>query len=170
MKAKITAFIDGLILYDYILFGAVFGLFILFIILSIVLRRKMALAIFLVLFAFTLLIAGPSIGYIKMHEYLFKNSTSLTSQKKLEFVNAVVVKGSLKNESNRNFSSCKITAKIHKASKNSLKNYIYQFKTLKKGSIIRESIAKGESIDFKIIVEPFRYSKDYNISVGAKCK
>ena len=170
MKAKLTAFIDGLILYDYTLFGAVFGLFILFIILSIVLRRKVVFAIFLVLLAFTLLIAGPTVGYIKMHEYLFKNTTTLVSQKKLEFVNAVVVKGSLKNESNRNFSSCKITAKIHKVSKNSFKNYIYQFKTLKKGSIIRESISKGEAIDFKIIVEPFKYSKDYNISLGAKCK
>jgi len=170
MKAKITAFIDSLITYDYILLGSVFGLFILFIILSILLRKKVALAIFFVLIAFVLLLGGPTIGYIKMHEYLFKNSTTLTSQKQLEFVNAVVVKGRLTNDSTRNFSSCKITAKIHKQSKNSLKNYIYQFKTLQKGSIVRENIAKGQSIDFKIIVEPFSYSKDYNISLGAKCR
>jgi hypothetical protein len=105
-----------------------------------------------------------------MHDYLFKNTTTLISQKQLEFVNAVVVKGTLSNDSNRNFTSCKIRAEIHKQSKNSLKNYIYRFKSLKKGSIVRENIVKGETVNFKIIIEPFTYSKDYNISLGAKCK
>ena len=170
MKAKLTAFLDSLILYDYILFGSVFILFILFIILSIVLRKKVLLAVLLAIFSFTLLILGPTLGYIKMHEYLFKNSIKLISQKKLEFVSAIVVKGSLTNESKFDFSSCIITANVHKESKNELKRYLYKFKTIKKASIIEESIKKGETINFKIIVEPFNYSKDYNISLGAKCK
>ena len=170
MKAKITAFIDSLILYDYILFGSVFVLFILFIILAIILRKKVFLAVFLFLFSFLLLILGPTLGYIKMHEYLFKNSTTLLSQKKLEFVEAIVVKGSLSNESKFDFSSCLITAKVHKSSKNSFKKYLYQFKSIKKMSILQEDIARGETINFKLIVEPFTYSKDYNISLGAKCK
>ncbi len=170
MKAKITAFIDSLILYDYILFGSVFVLFILFIILAIILRKKVFLAVFLFLFSFLLLILGPTLGYIKMHEYLFKNSTTLLSQKKLEFVEAIVVKGSLSNESKFDFSSCVITAKVHKSSKNNLKKYLYQFKSIKKMSILQEDIARGETINFKLIVEPFTYSKDYNISLGAKCK
>jgi len=170
MKAKITAFIDSLILYDYILFGSVFVLFILFIILAIILRKKVLLAVFLFLFSFLLLILGPTLGYIKMHEYLFKNSTTLLSQKKLEFVEAIVVKGSLSNESKFDFSSCLITAKVHKSSKNNLKKYLYQFKSIKKMSILQEDIARGETINFKLIVEPFTYSKDYNISLGAKCK
>jgi hypothetical protein len=37
-------------------------------------------------------------------------------------------------------------------------------------SIVQNGIKKGETIDFKIILEPFTYSKDYNISVGADCK
>lgn len=170
MKGKITAFIDGLIMYDYILFGAVFVLFILLIILSILLRKKVFFALFLFLLSFSLLLLGPTLGYQKMHEYLFKNSTKLLSEKRLEFVNAIVVKGSLTNESKLNFTSCLITAKVHKVSKNELKKYIYQFKTIKKMSILEENIGKGETINFKIIVEPFTYSKDYNISLGAKCK
>ncbi len=170
MKAKLTAFLDSLILYDYILFGSVFVLFILFIILSIVLRKKVLLAVLLAIFSFSLLILGPTFGYVKMHEYLFKNSIKLISQKKLEFVSAIVVKGALTNESKFDFSSCVITAKVHKESKNELKKYLYRFKTIKKASIIEESIRKGETINFKIIVEPFNYSKDYNISLGAKCK
>ena len=170
MKAKITAFIDGLILYDFILFGSIFILFILFIVLAIVLRKKVALAIFLIFFSFLLLTAGPVLGYIKMHEYLFKNSVLLTSQKRLEFTDAVVVRGTLKNESKFDFTSCQITAKIHKTSKNDLKKFLYQFKTIQKMSIIEEDIKKEETIKFKIIVEPFTYSKDYNLSLGAKCK
>jgi len=170
MKEKITTFINGLITYDYILFGSVFGVFLLFLILAILARNKVGLSIFLILLSFIILALGPTLGYIKMHEYLFKNSTKLTSQKKLEFVKAVVVKGTLTNESERNFSSCKITAKAHKVSKNDLKNYIYQFRTLKRMSIIKENIQKGETINFKILIEPFTYSKNYNISLEAKCK
>ena len=170
MKEKITTFLDGLIKYDYILFGSTFTLFILLIILALVLRKRIGLAIFLVLLSFSTLFIAPTFGYIKMHEYLFKNSTKIISEKKLEFMNAVVLKGSLTNDSNFDFNSCKITAKIHKASKNRLKNYIYKFKTIKKMSIIRESISKGESINFKMIMEPFKYSKSYNISLKAKCK
>ena len=170
MKEKITTFVNGLITYDYILFGSVFGIFLLLLILAILLRNKLGLAIFILLLSFSVLILGPTLGYIKMHEYLFKNSTKLTSQKKLEFVKAIVVKGSLTNESKFDFKSCKITANVYKASKNELKNYIYQFKPLKKMSILEENISKGSTIDFKILVEPFTYSKDYNISLGAKCK
>ena len=31
-------------------------------------------------------------------------------------------------------------------------------------------IVKDELREFKIIVEPFTYTKDYNISIGASCK
>lgn len=170
MEAKITAFVDGLITYDYILFGGVFFLFFLFIILGILLRKKTAIAVFLILLGFLLLVLGPTLGYIKMHEFLFKNSTVLTAQKRLEFTQAVVVRGTVTNESKVDFESCKVTARTYKVSKNTLKNYLYQFKTIKKMSIVREDIKIGETKEFKIIVEPFTYSKDYNISVGADCR
>ena len=170
MKAKITTFIDGLIMYDYILFGSSFVLFILFIILGIVLRKKIGLAIFLILLAFATLIVGPTIGYSQMHKFLFKNITTITSQKKLEFTQAIVVKGNLLNESKFNFSTCRVTAKVHKVSKNEYKNYLYAFKTIQKASIIEENIGKGQNINFKLFIEPFTYSKDYNLSIGAKCK
>ncbi len=170
MKDKINALIDGLITYDYILFGSVFGLFILFIILGIVFRRKTILAVFMILLAFIILFVGPTLGYIKMHEFLFKNSVELISQKKLTFTKAIVVKGKLTNESKYDFDSCKITATAHKVSKKKLKTYLYSFKSLKKMSILEYSIAVGDTREFKIIIEPFTYSKDYNISLGVKCK
>lgn len=170
MKAKITAFINDLILYDYILFGAVFILFILFIILAIVLRKKVGLSIFLALFGFGILLLGPTLGYIKMHQFLYKNTILLTSQKKLTFTKAIVIKGTISNESKFNFKSCKVTASAFKVSTNPIKNFIYPFKPLKNMSIVEADIPKGTHREFKMFIEPFTYSKDYNISLDARCK
>lgn len=170
MKAKITAFLNDLIMYDYILFGGAFALFILLIILGLILRKKVGLAVSFIVLAFGILILVPSVGYIQMHNYLFKNTTTITKEKKLEFTEAIVLKGSLLNESKRNFTTCTITANVHKLSKNKYKNYLLQFKTIKKMSIVEENIPKGTKRDFKMIIEPFTYSKDYHITIGAKCK
>ena len=170
IKEKITAFINELVTYDYILFGSVFALFLLFIILAIVLRKKVGLSIFLIIFSFVILALGPTLGYIKMHEYLYKNSCELVSQKRLSFTPAIVVNGTITNESRLDFKSCKITVSVYKSSKNIIKKYLYPLKPLKNMSIVQENILKGETQEFKIIVEPFTYSKDYNISIKASCK
>lgn len=170
MKGQITDFVHGLIMYDYILFGGVFFLFFLFIILAIVLRKKTGLSIFMILLSFLILSLGPTIGYSQMHQYLFKNSVSTISQNRLEFTPAIVVRGVLKNESELDFKSCEITASAFKTSKNGLKNFVYSLKTLKKASILEEYVAKGDTRAFKIIIEPFTYAKDYNISLKASCE
>lgn len=170
MKEKITAFIDNLIIYDHILFASVFVVFLLLIILAVLLRTKVTLSIVLVLLSVLILFLGPTLGYVKMHQYLFKNSVNISSQKRLNFTKAVVVKGTLENESKNDFKNCKITASAYKVSGNSIKDYIYKLKPFKNMSITIDNISRNEIIDFKIIVEPFTYSKDYNISIGAKCK
>ena len=170
MKSKITAFIEGLISYDYILFGAVFVLFILFIILGILLRKKIALSLLFILLAFAILLLGPTLGYIKLHEKLFKNTTTLISQKQLQFSEAAVVIGSITNDSKHHFNSCKITASAYAMTSNKYKNYLKKLKPFKKMSIVEEDISVSETREFKIIIEPFRYSRDYNISLGADCR
>ncbi|QOP46391.1 DUF2393 domain-containing protein [Sulfurimonas paralvinellae] len=170
MKIKLQNFIDGLIPYDYILFGSVIALFVLFIILAVLLRRKLTLAIFFVLLAFAVFLLGPTLGYMQMHKFLFKNHTELVSQKKLNFSQAVVVKGTITNDSKFDFKSCKITANVYKVTANKYKNYIYRLKPFAKMSIVEEDIKKGQTKEFKIIVEPFTYKRDYNISLGANCK
>jgi hypothetical protein len=170
MKLDATKFIDNLILQDYILFGSVFTLFVLFIILAIVLRKKLGLAIFFILLSICILFLGPTVGYIQMHKYLFKNKTIITHQKKLEFTKAVVIYGNITNESKFNFQECKIKASAYKVTKNEYRNYLLKFKPFKKMSIVEENIVKGETREFKMIMEPFTYSKDYNISIQGSCK
>ena len=170
MKTKILEFLHGLILYDYILFGSIFFIFILLIILAILFRKKVGFAIFLVLLAFAMFFVGPIVGYIELHKYLFKNSTKVIEQKKLQFAKAIVLKGSPLNESKFDFKLCKVTANVYKHSKNKYKNYIYRLKPIKKMSISLGNINRGENRKFKMIIEPFTYPKDYNISLEAKCK
>ena len=94
----------------------------------------------------------------------------MLSQKKLSFVEAVVVKGKISNTSKRDFKECKITASAYKVTSNKYKNYIYKLKPFQKMSIVTGSILQGETKEFKIIVEPFRHQKDYNISLEGDCK
>lgn len=170
MKEKLLTFIDGLITYDYILFGVSFILFILFIILALLLRKKLFIALVFILLGFASLVLGPTLGYIQMHKYLFKNSTKLLSQKKLNFVEAVVVKGTITNESKFDFTECKITAEVYKVTKNKYRNYLFKLKPFQKMSILEYNVQKGQTREFKIIVEPFRYKKDYNISLKGHCR
>ena len=170
MKKQLQEFINGLMLYDYILFGVVLFLFVFFIVLAILLRRRLGLAVFMVLLAFAIFLLGPTLGYIEMHKFLFKNHTELIEQKRLHFSKAVVVKGKLYNDSKLDFTECKITASAYRVTKNKYKNYIYKLKPFQKMSIVERGIKKGEVRAFKIIVEPFTYKKEYNISLGASCK
>ena len=170
MSLNISEFINNLIIYDYILFSTLFVLFILFIILGIILRDKTVLAIILILLAFSELIVGSTYGYGKMHEYLFKNETLIKSQKKLTFTQAVVVYGSVKNISKRDFQQCKVTARIFKKSKNKYKDYILKLKPIKKMSIIQSDIPKDQEREVKLIIEPFTYKGDYNITMEADCR
>lgn len=171
MKARIQDFIQHLIIYDYFLFGGVIVLFILLLIIAIALRHKLGLAIFFVLVAFGVLTAGPVAGYIALHHYLFKNKIILQEVKALEFTEALLIKGDINNTSKRPFSECTLKVGVHKVTHNKYLDRLYPYIPFKKSSMkIEESIAPGASAPFKLFVEPFRYSKDYNITIKADCR
>jgi hypothetical protein len=171
MKQKIIAFIDGLILYDYILFGGVIALFILFLILAILLRRHVGLSVFIILLAFIILLLGPTLGYIQLHKFLYKNEIKITEIKKLKFTNALLIEGNLKNISKMSFHTCKIKAGAYKVSGKKIPDMIYPFKPFKHGYLKLDTIIKpDETKSFKLFIEPFNYKKDYNITIGANCR
>jgi hypothetical protein len=105
-----------------------------------------------------------------MHDMIYKHTVSITSEKKLIFTKAVVVYGTIKNESTRNFKSCKIKVRIFKQGEDKFKNFINRFKPYKQRLIEEDSILKEETRIFKIIVEPFIYEKNYDVSIGAVCR
>ena len=175
MKQQINEFIHTLVIYDYILFGAAIFLFILFLVLAIALRNKLGLSLFIMLIAFLTLILLPTLGYINMHKFLYKTDIKIYQIKKLEFTPAIVVNGNYTNMSNLNFSTCKVSAHVFKVAKDellaSLKNKIFPFNPFIKETIVLDKMLKpNESNDYKLIIEPFYYKKDYNISVGVSCR
>lgn len=170
MHTTLNSFLDSLLIYDYLLFAGSFIFFIFFVVLGLVYRHKIYLAMFLVTLAFCILILGPIFGYIHIHNYFYYNEISLTSQKKLQFTQAVVVKGELKNLSKLHFNRCLISASAYKVSGNKYKDFLLKFNPFQKSSIVEYDIPQDHMIDFKIIIEPFVYSGDYNISVEASCQ
>ncbi len=171
MKETLTAFINQLNIYDYTLFGAVIVLFILLLILAIVIRQKTALSLTLIVLALIVLFSGPTLGYIKLREFLYKTQTRLTEVKALEFSHALVLKGDVLNLSKRHLSTCKITAKVFKVSGNPYLDMLYPLNPFKKMSILKDvNLSSGERYEFKMIVEPFTYAKEYNLSIGAQCR
>jgi hypothetical protein len=169
MKAKLTAFIDQLMFYDYLLFGGSILLFVLLLILAVLLRDRLFPALLCVLVAFTILVSGPTLGYIKLHDYLFKHEIEMTEMKELTFTDALLVQGYLTNTSARSFSRCRITADVHKVSGNALLDIINPLLPLRSGSVVKEQIPPNGRAAFKIFVEPFGYTNDYNVTIGAQC-
>jgi hypothetical protein len=170
MKNKINAVLDALIVQDYILFASVFVLFLLLMILAIVLRAKKNISRLIVSIAFLILILGPTLGYIEMHKYLFKSDVELVDEQKLEFTKAIVVHGKLSNSSKLNFKSCRIVATAYRKTPNEYKNYILRLKPLQKSSIVIQDIKKDEIKEFKMFIEPFTYTKEYEVNLESSCK
>jgi hypothetical protein len=171
MKAQITDFIHHLLIYDYLLFGGIFLLFLLLLILAIVVRKKMVLAVFLVFLAFGVLTAGPVVGYTLLHQYLFKHHITIRDVKALEFTEALLIKGDINNTSKRPFLECDLYAGVYKVTHTPYIDQLYPYFPFKKSSLkIVKTIKPGESESFKLFVEPFRYTKDYNLTLKAKCR
>ncbi len=170
MKEKILELLHGLTNYDYILFTVIFVIFFLLLILTLVLRKRAFFAsIFLILSLATLFI-GPFVGYIQLHDYLYKHSSKITEVKALEFTPALVITGSITNESQRDFSTCKINVNIFKVAHNQILDAIFPLNPFQTMQVVETNIVKGETRDLKIIVEPFCYKQDYNVSLGVDCR
>ena len=170
MRSELRQFIEGLLPYDYILFGGSLLLFLLFVILAVVKRDRVGIALFFIIIAIVVITFVPTYGYVKLHESLFANTVELMSQKRLQFVEALVLKGKLTNRSQRDFSECKITAKLYPITKNKYKNYILEFKPFQKMSIVERDIPKAKTKEFKMIVEPFHYRYKFGVQLKADCR
>lgn len=170
LKVTLNAFVLTLHTYDYILFSISGALFILLLALAIILRKKTTISLILVLISFIIIIGGPIFGYRYVHSTLYKNEISQLQIKRLEFSEAVVIKGTLTNLGKQSFKNCSITASAYKAANGFLQELIYPLKPFKKMSILKdEDLDIDQSYDFKMILEPFTYSNEYNISIKAEC-
>lgn len=170
LKTLIQNFVATLHNYDYIMFAISGALFFLILLLAIIFRKKVGLSLFLILLSFVIIIAGPIFSYNYIHSTMFKAEISNLQIKELEFSEALVVKGTLTNFGTKDLKKCSIDLKAYKGAHNFLEELVYPLKPFKKMSILKqEQIDRNSSIKFKMILEPFTYSKEYNISIKATC-
>jgi len=170
IKATLHDFIASLHLYDYIVFGISGALFVLILLLAILLRKKAILSLVLVLVAFIILVALPIGGYNYIHTQLYKTELTNLNIKRLEFSEAVVIKGTITNRGKQNFSKCSISSQAYKGASGLLQELIYPLKPFQKVSILKqEELGIGQSLDFKLVMEPFTYTNEYNISMKVNC-
>jgi len=97
LKIALQAFIETLHMYDYILFAISGALFLLLLFLAILLCSKVGVSLILVIVSFIILISVPIFGYNTIHNSIYKTKLSDLSIKRLEFSEAVVIKGRMTN-------------------------------------------------------------------------
>lgn len=171
MKAKIVEFLHTLALYDYLLFGGIIFFFLFSLILSILLRHKQTLAILLVLFAFITLLTAPVAGYIALHALVYKNTIHLTTVKDLEFTEALLIKGEINNTSKQTFKECTLYVGVSKISSIAMINKIYPYVPFRRQTLVLSGpIAPGEAKEFKVLIEPFHYTKRHSVAVYGHCR
>lgn len=170
MREKLLDFLHNLTNYDYVLFASLFILFLLLLVLTVFIRKYSFLSILTLFISLFTLFVAPFIGYKKLHQYLYPTSNSVKEVKALNFTPALVVLGTLTNESQKDYSICKVTLSLHKVAHNALLDPLFKLNPFQKTSIIEHNIAPKEERSLKILVEPFSYKKDYNVTIGADCR
>lgn len=171
MKKHVIEFLHTLSLYDYLLFGGIIFLFLLFLILSILFRHKQTLAISLVLLAFISLLVAPIGGYIALHALMYKHTVTLTTVKDLTFTDALLIKGDINNTSNQTFKECTLYVGVSKISPIKPLNKIYPYLPFRRQTItIKGPIEVNGSETFKLLIQPFHYTKRHSVTVIGQCR
>lgn len=171
MKTQLLAFLHQLSLYDYLLFGGILFFFLLTLFLAILFHHKLKLAITLIIFSFLLLIAGPPIGYLTLHHYLYKHSIVLETVRDLQFTDALVLKGDVNNLSKLPIQKCTLYVGVAKKSPYAILNRFYPYIPFRRKTVeITDAIKPGESQSFKILIQPFKYDHPHTVTVRGVCQ
>lgn len=171
MKKHIIEFLHTLSLYDYLLFGGIVFLFLFLLLLSILFRHKQTLAISLILLAFIILLAAPFGGYIALHALMYKHTITLTTVKDLTFTEALLIKGDINNTSKQTFKECTLYVGVSKISPIKPLNKLYPYLPFRRQTIIiKGPIAPKDSETFKLLIQPFHYTKRHRVTVLGQCR
>ncbi len=133
-------------------------------------RKRVKIAIFLLLVSFVLLIVGPlGIKYF-LDQSVRRVEVIKDKVVKLNFQPSLIINGHIKNNGKISFKECKITAKVIRSDKNIYKNYLNTLKPLRIKTIdIKENLTIGNKKMFKIIIDDFRYQGDLNVTLSGVC-
>lgn len=164
-------YLDHFEMMDYIVFFWFFALAFLFLILSFMLMaRYVLLGIFVAFALIVILVTGPFVGKWFLNDTFRHVDVNITKQKQLTYTNTFIINANLTNRSKKTFSICKVYSGFIKSSKSKYKNILNALKPLnKKSFILTKQILPNQNIDFRIVYDNFRKSKDTNLTVKAEC-
>ncbi|NWF66748.1 MAG: DUF2393 family protein [Campylobacterales bacterium] len=167
----IKDFIDSLILYDYIGFGFVFILFLTLIFIAILLKRNTFLTLFFTILSFILLFTAPIGVPFCVDKYIKSPDINTTQIKELKFVDNLIIEGILINSGKVDYRKCRVVAKIYYKDKFIVKEYLNMLKPIYKRSINLENpIKRKEEVDFRMVIDNFKVSKEYEVYLKAECR
>ena len=171
LKESLLTYIDHLLIYDYMAFGWLILIFLLLLFLSLgILRKKPILALFLIIFDFCFLIIAPFAIKWYLDDKLRPNETETTLIKQLKYSDALIVEGNVTNNSKFDFVTCKTHVDILKDYKNEYKNKLSFINPLIKRSILLKTPPKkAEKVTFRIVISPFEYKADFNVTAYSEC-
>lgn len=170
MKERLLHFLHELVFYDYLLFLGIFTVFIILVVVALLFHKKMVLSILLILLAFATIFIAPFVGYSLLHQKLDKNSVQITSYNRLEFAPVVVIHATLSNLSNHAFKRCRIEAAASKHSKYAMINKIFAYNPfISSEKLIETPIEVNQSVPVKMVLAPFHYEKEFDVSITAQC-
>ena len=171
-KAKfiLTRFFDTIGTYDYIGFFLSIFLFLLFLIIYLLLRKHIKRSIFLAIIGFSFLFMGPVFSHKLVKNTLYNSEANITTVKQLHYSDTLLIKGVLHYKGIKDASHCLVSADIYKKGKNMVKDFVYNLKAYRKGSHkLDATFSTGTNKNYKIVIEPFAYKGDYNISISSGC-
>lgn len=163
-------FAANLSLYDYIGFAVGFILFILFFMIAIVVRKRIAAFLFFLFMALAVPFATPFGIKYTMNNYIKTTKISITTNKRLKFVDAILLEGNITNTGMMHYKKCQVRVKYSLKGANELKTMVNSLKPFRVEKImVEEPIAIGGSASFKMLVENFPRESGYNDTVVAEC-
>lgn len=104
----INSALNSLNILNHLVFAVAFFVLVFFIILAIITRKKAFLFSFFSFFSIFLLFFAPFIGYFFTEIYLKKRTVTTLETSQLAFVNKVVIKANLENNSNKTLKECEV--------------------------------------------------------------
>lgn len=171
-KAKIflVDFFSTLSIYDYIGFFITVLLFFLCIVLALLLRHKTWISLLCIFFSFIFLFFGPVFTHQLLQNTFYKSEAKVLERKQLVYSDTLIIRGLLEYKGLKDASHCKLKALVHKQGGNMIRSFvnsIKSFRSVKKE--IDQLMTKGDKIKFKMVIEPFNYQGDYNITMDVGC-
>lgn len=172
LRAMLKSFLNLLTVYDYLAFGALFAFCVLLVLLGIMLRRLTFLSFVMTFLGFGALIVGPFFSYDFIRQTIYKSQIQVVKFKQLKFTKALVIDVRVANLSHKDFTRCNLTLSVYKKTDDN-SSFIERIRALrplrKKRMVLEKNITAGLKSDVKIILEPFRYTKAFDIDLSGSC-